>query len=253
MADFSNYGTAVDLFAPGESIVSAAIANDTAVTTMSGTSMASAHVSGAAALLVGNFPNAAPADVHSALIAAASTGVLTAVGTGSPNRLLYSEVSEENTSEVPEGDTSEVPEENAEGAVDSGADSSLTLAATLPYVTLVSPNGGNNCGDQPRQRIKWKHNLGAMTQTRIEISRDGGKTYTVLARGVTNQSGSGVFDWLVTGPTTTAAKIRVSWTGGKAVDVSDGRSGFGSVRARHGAKRRRDGGQRITRHHQVDR
>ena len=107
-ASFSNYGTAVDLFAPGESIVSAAIANDTAVTTMSGTSMASAHVAGAAALLLGNFPNAAPADVHSALIAAASTGVLTEVGTGSPDRLLYSEVSEENASEAPEEDALEV-------------------------------------------------------------------------------------------------------------------------------------------------
>ena len=232
-ASFSNYGTAVDLFAPGESIVSAAIANDTAVTTMSGTSMASAHVAGAAALLLGNYPHAPPADVHSALIAAASTGVLTEVGAGSPDRLLYSEVSEENASEAPEedaleareGDASEVPEENAEGAADSAADSSLTLAATLPYVTLVSPNGGNNWGIGSTQRIQWKHNLSALTQTRVEISRDGGATYTVLARGVTNQSGSGMFDWLVTGPTTTAAKIRVSWvswTGAKAVDVSDG-------------------------------
>ena len=232
-ASFSNYGTAVDLFAPGESIVSAAIANDTAVTTMSGTSMASAHVAGAAALVLGNFPHAPPADVHSALIAAASTGVLTEVGAGSPDRLLYSEVSEESASEAPEedaleareGDASEVPEENAEDAADSAADSSLTLAATLPYVTLVSPNGGNNWGIGSTQRIQWKHNLSEMTQTRVEISRDGGATYTVLARGVTNQSGSGVFDWLVTGPTTTTAKIRVSWvswTGAKAVDVSDG-------------------------------
>ena len=119
-ASFSNYGTAVDLFAPGESIVSAAIANDTAVTAMSGTSMASAHVAGAAALLLGDYPNAPPADVHSALIAAASTGVLTEVGAGSPDRLLYSEVSPRRTlQKSPEENASEVPEENAEVAADS--------------------------------------------------------------------------------------------------------------------------------------
>jgi subtilisin family serine protease len=217
-ASFSNFGAVLDLFAPGQSITSAAIANDTALTTMSGTSMASAHVAGVAALHLGDHPNASPASVQSALIAAASDGVVTGLGAGSPNRLLYSEVSEEEASEVPQENNSETSDESAEVA----ADSEVTIAATTtPYVTLVSPNGGDNWGVGSKQQIKWKHNLGEKTQMRVAVSRDGGATYSVLASAVTNKSSSGTFNWIVTGPRTTSALIRVSWTGGKASDVSD--------------------------------
>ncbi|MGC5036758.1 S8 family peptidase [Streptomyces sp. DT190] len=88
-AGYSNYGSVLDLFAPGSSITSAWSTGDSATNTISGTSMASPHVAGAAALHLAANPTATPAQVSAALTAAATTGVVTSPGTGSPNRLLY--------------------------------------------------------------------------------------------------------------------------------------------------------------------
>ena len=88
-SSFSNVGTCLDMFAPGGSITSAGIANTSASAVLSGTSMASPHVAGAAALHLANSPSATPADVATALINASTPNKVTNAGTGSPNRLLY--------------------------------------------------------------------------------------------------------------------------------------------------------------------
>ncbi|MFJ4435491.1 S8 family peptidase [Streptomyces sp. NPDC088923] len=87
-ASYSNYGSVVDLFAPGSSITSAWGTGDTATNTINGTSMATPHVTGAAAVYLAGHTSATPAQVSSALVAGASTGVVTSPGSGSPNRLL---------------------------------------------------------------------------------------------------------------------------------------------------------------------
>jgi serine protease len=89
-SSFSNFGTCVDVFAPGSSITSAWNTSDTATNTISGTSMATPHVAGVAALYLANNPAAAPSAVHAALVNNASVNKLSSIGTGSPNRLLYS-------------------------------------------------------------------------------------------------------------------------------------------------------------------
>ncbi|MEZ5643985.1 MAG: S8 family serine peptidase [Burkholderiaceae bacterium] len=89
-ASFSNYGRCVDLFAPGRSVVSAWYTGNTASATLSGTSMASPHVAGVAALMLEAHPQSSPAAVTEHLLATASTGKLSSIGTGSPNLLLYS-------------------------------------------------------------------------------------------------------------------------------------------------------------------
>ncbi|MBN0045234.1 S8 family peptidase [Streptomyces actuosus] len=87
-ASYSNYGSILDLFAPGSSITSAWNSSDTATNTISGTSMATPHVTGAAALYLADHPTATPSQVGSALADAATGGVVSGPGSGSPNLLL---------------------------------------------------------------------------------------------------------------------------------------------------------------------
>ncbi|MFE5920267.1 S8 family peptidase [Streptomyces sp. NPDC002285] len=87
-ASFSNFGSALDVFAPGVSITSASNANDTGKATYSGTSMAAPHTAGVAALYLADHPKAKPAQVSKALVAQAATGKVSGRGLGSPNKLL---------------------------------------------------------------------------------------------------------------------------------------------------------------------
>jgi aqualysin 1 len=89
-ASYSNFGTCVDLFAPGSGITSAWNTSATATNTISGTSMATPHVTGAAALVLQSNPGASPAAVASFLTSHATPNHVSAAGTGSPNLLLYS-------------------------------------------------------------------------------------------------------------------------------------------------------------------
>ncbi|MGW0772334.1 S8 family peptidase [Streptomyces sp. NPDC002835] len=89
-ASFSNYGTCLDLFAPGVDITSAWKDSDTATSTISGTSMAAPHTAGAAALYLSSHPTATPAQVRDALVTGATSGKVVNPMWGSPNKLLYS-------------------------------------------------------------------------------------------------------------------------------------------------------------------
>ncbi|HEY0730465.1 MAG TPA: S8 family peptidase [Pyrinomonadaceae bacterium] len=89
-SSFSNFGSCLDIFAPGSGILSAYSTSNTATATLSGTSMASPHVAGVAALYKQANPSASAATVRNAIVNGATTNVVTNAGTGSPNRLLYS-------------------------------------------------------------------------------------------------------------------------------------------------------------------
>ena len=87
-ADFSNWGARLDLFAPGVDVTSTSHASDTGRATFSGTSMASPHAAGAAALHLADNAWATPADVSRALAERAASGKISNQGLGSPNKLL---------------------------------------------------------------------------------------------------------------------------------------------------------------------
>ncbi|MFJ9747531.1 S8 family peptidase [Streptomyces chartreusis] len=87
-ASYSNYGSVLDIFAPGSSITAGWYTSDTATNTISGTSMATPHVAGAAAVYLAGHTSATPAAVASALTGGATANVVTSPGSGSPNRLL---------------------------------------------------------------------------------------------------------------------------------------------------------------------
>ncbi|WP_425477598.1 S8 family serine peptidase [Alkalisalibacterium limincola] len=88
-SSFSNFGSCVNIFAPGTSIRSTWSTSNTATNTISGTSMAAPHVAGAAALYLAGSPSASPATVRSHIYNRATTNRLSSIGSGSPNRLLY--------------------------------------------------------------------------------------------------------------------------------------------------------------------
>jgi len=89
-SSFSNIGTCVDIFAPGSSITSAWHTSTTATNTISGTSMATPHVCGVAALYVQSATDFSPSATWTAINNASTLNKVTSAGTGSPNKLLYS-------------------------------------------------------------------------------------------------------------------------------------------------------------------
>lgn len=91
-ANYSSHGSCLDLFAPGSYILSAWNNSDTGMSILSGTSMATPHVTGVAALYLERFPNASPAEVAEAILSASTMDRITDPREGSPNRLLYSGV-----------------------------------------------------------------------------------------------------------------------------------------------------------------
>jgi subtilisin family serine protease len=88
-APWANTGTCVDWFAPGVSITSAWYTSNTATNTISGTSMATPHTAGVAALYLHGNPGASPATVTSALAAQTTRNVVSSPGAGTPNALLF--------------------------------------------------------------------------------------------------------------------------------------------------------------------
>ncbi|MGI5480917.1 S8 family peptidase [Streptomyces lavendofoliae] len=128
-SSFSNYGSLVDLFAPGSSITSSWNTGDTATNTISGTSMATPHVAGAAALYLANNRTATPSQVATALTSAATTGVVGNPGTGSPNRLLY----------VGDGGTTPPPGKRFENTADYAINDNATAESPI----AVSGVAGN--------------------------------------------------------------------------------------------------------------
>ena len=131
-SSFSNFGTCLDIFAPGSSITSAWSTGDTATNTISGTSMASPHVAGALALYLQTNPTASPATATAALVNNSTPNKVTSPGTGSPNRLLYSLFG----GAPPPGDTT--PPSTSVTSPASGA----TVSGTITVGASASDNVG---------------------------------------------------------------------------------------------------------------
>ncbi len=178
-ASFSNFGTCTDIFAPGMDITSSWNTSDTATNTISGTSMATPHVAGAAALWLADHPGDTPAQVATGLINASTPNKVTNPGSGSPNRLLYTQFG------APSGVTVTNPGSRT-GTV--GVATSLQMSAsggTPPYTWSAS-------GLPPGLSINSSTGLISGTPTTA-----GAYTVTVTARDTANVSGSTSFSWTI--------------------------------------------------------
>lgn len=112
-SDFANVGRCVDLFAPGAEITSAWNGSDDDLETISGTSMATPHVVGAAALVLERTPAATPAEVGATLVALGTNGAVVDPGPGSPNVLLHTGTTPDPNPPTPPDPTPPPPDEPA--------------------------------------------------------------------------------------------------------------------------------------------
>lgn len=200
-SSFSNFGTCVDIAAPGSSIVSLSSGSDTGTRTLSGTSMASPHVAGAAAQYLSSNPSATPAQVATALINNANTGRLSGVN-GSPNRLL-------NISFIGGGSGNQAPTATitapSSGATVSGT---VTVSAnatdpdgTIASVRFILPSGSQVTDTTAPYSISWDSASaanGARTISVVAIDNAGASSDTAsVSVNVANGGGSCIDDRFV--------------------------------------------------------
>jgi hypothetical protein len=102
-----------------------------------------------------------------------------------------------------------------------GQTGNFTIAP--PSVVVTSPNGANTWFVGSTRTITWSHNLGAQASVRIELSRDGGASWSVLAASQPSSGPmTGAFNWTVSLPRTSQGRVRVTWTvNDAATDQSD--------------------------------
>ena len=183
-SSFSNYGSCVDVFAPGSNITSAWYTSTSATNTISGTSMASPHVAGVAALYLQGNPTASAATVTNAITSTATPNKVTGAGSGSPNRLVYSLLT---------GGGGTTPPPTSCGTTTSGSLSSGAQVVGASYTTSAS-GAHTGCLTGP-----------SGTDFDLYLQKSSGSGWSTVAQGigststenVTYNGTAGTYRWVV--------------------------------------------------------
>jgi len=177
MSAFSNYGGCVDVFAPGESIQSDYATSDSATMYMGGTSMASPHVAGVAALFLSANPTASPAEVAAAIVGGATPNVLSAVPAGTANLLLYSSIVGSSVPLPPPPTPASVS--IAASATSIGVGSTVTLVATVRDASGSVISGATVAWSSSSSGVASVSSAGVVTAVAV-----GSATITATSGGV---------------------------------------------------------------------
>ncbi|WP_349926596.1 S8 family serine peptidase [Acinetobacter sp. A1-4-2] len=191
-ASYSNYGSCVDLFAPGSQITSAWIGSNSSAATASGTSMASPHVAGVVATMLENNSTATPQSITDQLLNQ-STINLIQNPMGSPNRLLYNLIDTQTITPVP-SIIAHISKINAttlryrngtwRANVSISVVDSNNLAVPNATVTGSFSVGGSNLNCTTNSLGQCQINSGTIksaTQTTFNVNNIGGSNLTYAA------------------------------------------------------------------------
>lgn len=204
-SSFSNYGSCVSIFAPGSDIKSTWYTSALATNTISGTSMASPHVAGAAALYLAAHPTAQPSQVKAAILAGSLIGKVSSVGAASPNRLLNTAFLFGSESPVPVPPSPPLPTERVllngtalaplAGAASDEKFFSIAVPAGSTDLVIVTSGGAGDVdlyvkrGARPTVTAYDCRPYTSGNKESCSVARPSGDTWFVMLRGYRNYSG----------------------------------------------------------------
>lgn len=211
-SSFSNYGSCVNIFAPGSEILSSWHTSLTDTRIIGGTSMATGFVSGVAAIYLTHNPNSTPEQVMTAILENGTSDHLDNIGSNSPNLLLYSLFTIEEPPEEPEEPIPDVPctdctyyAGNLTGSEDSKFDPNCNFYTTN---TSGNHNGwlrGPENTDFDLYLLKWDGNSWSTVASSLSSTSTEHISYSGTAGNyvwlIYSYSGSGPYDLWLQGPT----------------------------------------------------
>lgn len=217
-ASYSNYGTCVDIFAPGSSITSAWVGSTTATRTISGTSMAAPHVAGAAALFLQNDPDASPAQIGTAIFDNATKNKVSNSRTEN-NHLLYTLTGDPGDDDGGNGDGSDGGDGDDGDGGDNGDDSDPDGEA--PVIQSFSTTE-NSSGPWTRSTASWTVTDadGNLQSVRVELL-NGSNVVDTRTTSVSGSSASGSTEVRTRGSADTV-RLTVTDTAGNTTSATRG-------------------------------
>lgn len=195
-SSFSNYGSLVDIHAPGSSISSSYNTSSTSVAVLSGTSMASPHVAGAAVLYLEYAPGSTPAQVETALKTFSAVGRITGLPSGTVNNLLQINFGTVPTLPAPGVPTLSSPADLA---------TNVAIAPTLSWAAATAATTYNLQVSTTNTFATTLVNLTGLTTTSRAISGLANSTTYYWRVSTTNATGTSA--WSSTRSFTTAAPL----------------------------------------------
>lgn len=188
---FSNFGSCLDIFAPGVGIVSLSNADDTSSTKKSGTSMASPHAAGVAALFLETNQLASPATVANAIINSSTTGSVTNAGAGSPNRLLYSAFTASKPAPTPTPSPTPTPTPTPTPVPPSACTGNL-YSGTLSSTGAIVYHSSSAGFDGKAGSFQGTLNVLGTNQASFRLEKKSIVSWSTVANSVSTPSGASV-------------------------------------------------------------